>query len=65
MLSEIKKEMKYWFWFCVIIAWGLIFCDIYDRYQTRESTYQNWTYNLDPSPGSAWIDAAVDRKKNP
>lgn len=59
MLIEIKKEIKHWLWLCVILAWGLMFCDIGNRQVLWGQEYQNWEYNLNPQEGTGWIVSIV------
>lgn len=59
MINEIMSETKYWFWLVVIIALGMCFCDWGNREATLETWYQNYEYNLNPSPGSGWINSIV------
>lgn len=59
MLNEIRKEIVYIFWLCVILSWGLMFCDIENRFKTWGYQYQSWEYNLNPSEGTGWIDSIV------
>lgn len=59
MLIEIKKEIIYIFWLCIILAWGLMVCDIGNRQALWDQEYQNWEYNLNPSEGTGWIDSII------
>ena len=59
MLIKIIKEIKYWFWLCVILAWDLMFCDIGNRQALWDQEYADWEYNLNPSEGSGWINSIV------
>ncbi len=63
MITEIKKEIIYWFWLCVILAWGLIIFDIYDRQARWEDEYQNWEYNLNPQGGNGFYDAMLNPER--
>ena len=59
MINEIISEIKYCFWMAVIIAFGMIHCEVYNREATLETWYQTYEYNLNPSEGSGWIDSIV------
>lgn len=59
MLIEIKKEIIYVFWICMVLAWGLMFCDISNRHALWEQQYQTWEYNLNPKEGTGWVDSII------
>lgn len=59
MINEIKKEIIYVFWMCVILAWGCMICDISNRQALWEQKYASWTFNENPQEGTGWIDSIV------
>lgn len=56
---DIKSELIWFLVIFVIVTWSLMAWDIKTRYDNRDEILKNWEYNLDPQPGSGWIDAAI------
>lgn len=63
MIKEIKSEITYVFWMCVILAVGVLSCIANNHYYTWEEEYTSWTFNENPQEGSGWIDSIVDKTK--
>ena len=65
LINEIRSECWYAFLIIIIIACGMLLCDIGNREAVWEEWYQNYEYNLDPQEGTGWIDSIVRPGNNP
>lgn len=59
MINEIKKEAWHIFVLVIILAYGLMFCDIQNRITLNDQALYESQFNSAPQEGSGWIDAIV------
>ncbi len=65
LINEIKSECWYVFLVIIIIACGMLLCDIANREAVWEEKYSSWIFNETPSEGTGWIDSVVRPEKSP
>ena len=59
LINEIKSECWHVFILIIIIACGMLLCDIGNREAAWDLKYQNWEYNIDCDSGSGFYDAMI------